>query len=397
MTMSEVALAIGIIVLAGLLSGKVIQRVRAPMVIGFLITGVLLGPSVFNVISVEMSEELELLKAAALGIIAYTIGSELDFKKIINILRSIFVITVVQSVVTFALVFVSTYYLFNFPLPVALMLGAIAPASAPASPLAVSREYGAKGSFTTTLLGTVAFLDAVTLTIFAVVSAVVGVIVRGENLKGSFLLEPLWEVGGSLVLGLLVGLVVVMVTRRLQQKPQVLAFLLGVILLNIGLADLWHLSPLLVNMATGVAVTNLAPPKLALSSFEDVEMFLYVSFFFLAGADLRLEILAQYSVLVGVIGYIIVRGIGKVGGTFLGARLARSEERVQKYLGFALFTKAGLSVGLAMMVQKSFPEISEIVVAIVLGGVVVCELVGPFGTRFALLSSGECKKGPGVA
>jgi len=388
MSMSEIAIAVGIIVLAGLLSGKIVQKFKAPMVIGFLITGILLGPSVLNVVTIDMSGELEILKVTALGVIAYTIGSELNFKKIIGIIRSIFVITMVQCIATFVLVFLSTYYLFNFPLPVALLLGAIAPASAPASPLAVSREYGARGKFTTTLLGTVAFLDAVTLTLFAIVSAVVGVILQGGEFSGTFLLEPLWEIGGSLVLGSLVGMAVVFITRYLTQKPQALAFLIGVVLINIGVANIWHLSPLLVNMATGIAVTNLSPPKFALHAFEDIEMFLYVCFFFLAGADLRLEVLGQAWMI--VIGYIIIRGIGKVGGTFLGAKLARAEKRVQKYLGFALFTKAGLSVGLALMVQKSFPEISEIVVAIVLGAVVVCEIIGPLGTKFALISSGEC-------
>ncbi len=390
MSMNEIALAVGIIVLAGLLAGKLAQRIKAPMVIGFLVIGVILGPSVLNVITIEMSEELELFKVTALGVIAYTIGSELNFKKITGILRSIFVITIIQVAATFLLIVASTYYLFNFPLPVALLLGAIAPASAPASPLAVSREYGASGTFTTTLLGTVAFLDAVTITLFALISAIVGVILRGEQLTGTFLLEPSWEIGGSLVLGLLVGMLIVYCLRFLPQKPQALAFLVGIILMNCAVANMWHLSPLLLNMATGVAVTNLSPPKYALTAFEDIEIFLYAGFFFLAGADLRLEELGEVWII--VLGYIIIRGIGKVGGTFLGARIANAEDKVQKYLGFALFTKAGLSVGLAMMVQKSFPEISEVVVAVVLGAVVVCEIIGPLATRFALISSGECKR-----
>ncbi len=390
MSINEIALAVGVILIAGLLSGKIVQRIKVPMVIGFLAIGVLLGPSVLNVITIEMSEELELIKVVALGVIAYTIGSELNFKQIKKIVSSIFMITIVQTIIIFILVFGSMYYIFNFSLPVSLLLGAIAPASAPAAILAVCREYRAQGTFTTTLLGTVAFLDAVTLTLFAVISAVVGVILRGENISGSFLMEPLWEIGGSIALGFLVGIVMVYAMRYIRQRPQALALLIGVILINIGLANIWHLSPLLVNMATGIAATNLSPPKLALHVFEDIEIFLYAIFFFLAGADLRLEIMGYAWM--GIMGYIIFRAAGKVGGTYLGAKLAGASEHVQKYLGFPLITKAGLSVGLALMVQKSFPQISEVVVAIILGAVVVCELVGPFATKYTLISAGECQK-----
>ncbi len=390
MPMDEVALALGVIVLAGLLSGRLVQRFKIPMVIGFLIIGVLMGPSVLNIITIEMTEGLELIKVFALGVIAYTIGSELNFKKIRNLLQSILVIALVQTAAIFILIFGSMYYIFGFSLPVSLLLGAIAPASAPAAIMAVCREYKAKGPFTTTLLGTVAFLDAVTLTLFAIVSAIVGVILQGEKITGAFLLEPLWEVGGSLVLGIVVGSILVFAMRRVYYRPQALALLIGILLVNIGIANMWHLSPLLLNMATGITVTNLSPPKFALQAFEDIEIFLYAAFFFLAGADLRLEIMG--AAWVGLIGYIVIRALGKVGGVYLGGKLAGADPSVNKYMGMPLITKAGLSVGLALMVQKQFPEISEVVLAIVLGAVVVCELLGPFGTRYSLLAVGECEK-----
>lgn len=390
MPMDEIALALGIIVLAGLLSGRLVQKFKIPMVIGFLIIGVVMGPSVLNIITIEMTEGLELIKVFALGVIAYTIGSELNFKKIKNLLQSILVITLIQTAVIFILIFGSMYYIFGFSLPVSLLLGAIAPASAPAAIMAVCREYRAKGPFTTTLLGTVAFLDAVTLTLFAIVSAIVGVILQGEKITGAFLLEPLWEVGGSLILGIVVGSILVFAMRRVYYRPQALALLIGILLVNIGIANLWYLSPLLLNMATGITVTNLSPPKFALQAFEDIEIFLYAAFFFLAGADLRLEIMG--AAWVGLIGYIVIRALGKIVGVYLGGRLARAHPSVYKYMGMPLITKAGLSVGLALMVQKQFPEISEVVLAIVLGAVVVCEILGPFGTRYSLLAVDECEQ-----
>ena len=393
MDMNEVALALGVIVLAGLLTGRTVKKFKIPMVIGFLLIGIILGPSVLNVITIEMTQGLEIIKVFALGVIAYVIGSELNFNSIRNLLQSIFIITIVQTVVIFIFIFASMYYIFNFSLPVSLLLSAIAPASAPAAIMAVCREYRAKGPFTTTLLGTIAFLDAVTLTLFAVVSAVVGVILRGEEITGAFLLEPLWEVGGSILLGVVVGSILVFVMRRIYQRSQALAVLISVVLVNIGIAEMWHLSPLLLNMATGITVTNLSPPRYALHAFEEIEIFLYAAFFFLAGADLRLEIMGEAWL--GLIGYIVIRALGKIGGVYVGGKLAGSDENVQKYMGLPLITKAGLSVGLALMVQKSFPEVSEVVLAVVLGAVVVCELLGPFGTRFALYSANECEKSSG--
>lgn len=389
MSVNEIALLLGVIILAGIISGKTFQKMKAPMIIGFLLAGILFGPSFLNIITAEISGKFELLKMITLGVIAYTIGGELNIKRTKQILRSIFVIAIVQIIATFVLVFVATYYLLGFSFPISLLLGAIAPASAPASPLAVCREYQADGPFTTTLLGTVAFLDVAVLTLFAVVSAFAAVILKGQMLTGGFLTIPLLEIGGSVVLGLLVGIIIIFAMRRIDQKPWALAFLLGVVLLNIGLAGIWHLSPLLVNMAAGIAVTNLSSSHLALHAFEDIEIPLYITFFFLAGVDLRLGVLVQTWA--GAATYIIARGTGKVGGTFLGAKLAKSEKQVQKFLGFGMLSKAGLSIGLVIMVQQSFPEIAEQITAIVLGAVAVSTLIGPLGEKFALLSSGECK------
>ncbi len=387
MPMVENALVLGIVMLTGLLCGRIFQHFKVPMIVGFILIGILLGPFFLNVITFKISEELELVKMLVLGVIAYTIGVELNFKEKKQILSAILIITIIQVITTFILVFLTSYYLLALSLPVALLLGTIATATNPASPLACCREYGAKGTFTSTLLGTVAFIDAVCIVLFAIVSAFVMLILKENLLSVGLLALPFVEIGGSLTLGFLAGIVIILAMRYIHQRPLALTLLLGTILLNIGIANILHLSPLLANLATGITVTNFNVSRIAVDIFEDIETPLYLAFFTLVGASLPLNVLSQSWI--GAAFFIIARGIGKVGGTYLGAVLAKAESRVQKYLGFGMFSKAGLSIGMVLMVQKTFPAIADSVTAIVLGAVAVCTIIGPFGERFALVSSGE--------
>jgi len=383
----EQALVMALILLLGLLTGRLGQKIKMPMVVGFILAGIILSPSLTNVISEQMIEELEILRVLGLGMIAMVIGGELEIKKLRGLLHCILDITLIQVIGTFVAVFAAMHYLMGLPLPESLLLGAISTASAPASPVAVVREFRARGAFTSTLLGVVGFLDAVAIIFFAIISALAGVFLRGGELALSFFLEPLLEIGGSVLLGAGAGLVMIIAFRFIERKKQVLVLLLGMVLMNSSVAHVLHLSPLLVNMLAGFTVANLYPRPEILQHFEEIELPILIAFFLLAGASLRLDVLAANWLVVTV--YIIVRGLGKVGGTFLGARLAGAQETVQKYLGFAMFSKAGVTIGLIMVVQDQFPEIASTIVAIELAAVAACSIIGPVGERFAVLSSGE--------
>jgi len=383
-------LGIALILLLGLLGGKLAQKVKAPMVVGFIVVGLLLSPSLLHVIPEQLNEGLNIIKIFGLGMIAITIGGELEFKKLKEIIGSIAAITIMQVFGTSVVVFCIMYFVFGLSLPVSLILGAIATASAPASPMANVREYQAKGPFTSTLLGVVAFLDATCLIFFAIVMAISGVFLRGSSLEVASLLAPLIEIGGSLILGAASGLLILFFARFLDQKIHILVLLIGFVLLNSGIAQHLHLSPLLVNMSAGVLIANTHPhPSSLLHIFDDIDLPIYIAFFLLAGASLRLDVLLENWLITAA--YIVARGIGKVGGTFLGAKLAGAERKVQKYLGFGMFSKAGLTIGLLIIVQKTFPDIAPVITAVELAAVAVCSVIGPLGERFALISSGETR------
>jgi len=386
------SLGLALILLLGLLGGKLAQKFRAPMVVGFIVVGLLMSPSLLHIIPEQLNEEFELIKIFGLGMIAITIGGELEYKKIKDIIGSIAAITLLQVIGTSIVVFAIMHFIFDLPIPVALILGAIATASAPASPMANVREYQARGPFTTSLLGVVAFLDAACLIFFAIVMAVSGVLLRGGSLEIMSLYEPAIEIFGSILLGAASGLLLLVCARFLDRRIQILVLLVGFVFLNSGIAQILHLSPLLANMTAGVLIANVHHnPTQLVHTFDDIDLPIYIAFFLLAGASLRMDILVENWLITAA--YIIARGIGKVGGTFLGAKLAGADRTVQKYLGFGMFSKAGLTIGLLIIVQKTFPEIAPVITAVELAAVAVCSVIGPIGERFALISSGETKLG----
>ncbi len=387
MTIYSQSLGIAIILLLGYWGGRLAQKFKLPMVVGYVITGLVLSPSVFNIIPEQLNNELEIIKILGLGIIALLIGSELEFKKIKALGQDIVWITIVQVTGSFVVVFVSMYYLLGLPLPTALMLGAMSTATAPASPLAVIREYKAKGPFTSTLLGVVAMDDAVCIILFGIVSAIVAVLLKGGTVGINSLIAPGIELIGSIVLGVITGIILSFFLKFINNRHQKVLILVAMALLNSGIASIFDLSPLLVNMVTGCLVANLYDKPQEINFLEDIEILVYVCFFVLAGASLHFDVLLSNWTWAAV--YIIARSVGKVGGAFLGARLSGAPEVVQKYLGFAMFSKAGVTIGLIMLVQGRFPEIAVVITAIELGAITVFELFGPLGTKFALISSGE--------
>jgi Kef-type K+ transport system membrane component KefB len=390
MTIFDQTLGLAILLLAGYLGGRLVKLVKMPMVAGYVLAGLFLGPSVFKIIPYELNTAFDLIKILGLGLIALMIGGELEIKKIKHLGKTIMGTTIVQILGASIVVFVAMYFILGLSLEISLLLGAMATATAPASPVAVIREYKAKGPFTTTLLGVVAMDDAVCIILFGVVAAVVRTMLDGTFTVGyQMLLLPTIEFFGSFGLGTAIGLIMVFILQFIEDRQHKIALIVGLVLLNSGLSNMYHLSPLLTNMTAGFVFTNLSAKPQTISVINDIDFPIFVVFFTLAGASLHLDILVANWVAATV--YIIARGFGKVGGAFLGARLSGAPDVVQKYLGFAMFSKAGVTIGLVLLVQGRFPELALVITAIELAAVTVCELTGPIGTRYALISSGECE------
>lgn len=388
MTIYDQTLGLGTLLLLGYLGGRLAKLIKMPMVAGYVLMGLAIGPSFLNIIPGELNTDFDLIKILGLGLIALMIGGELEIKKIKHLGKSIAGTAIIQVIGSFVVVFSTMYFLLNLSLPISLLLGAMSTATAPASPVAVIREYKAKGPFTTTLLGVVAVDDAICIIVFGVTAAIARMLLDGTFTLGLHMFaEPAIELIGSIGLGAMAGIALTLTIKKLYDKQHQIVVFVGLALLVSGIANSLHLSPLLANMTMGFFFSNLSSRPQTISVISEIDLPIFVVFFTLAGASLHIDVLAANWQIALV--YIVARGIGKVGGAFLGARVSGAPEVVQKYLGFAMFSKAGVTIGLVMLVQGRFPEIAAIITAIELAAVTFCELTGPIGTRFAIFSSGE--------
>lgn len=389
--MEKAILALGLLVLTGLLGGRVSNRFKLPAVTGYILFGLLIGPSVLGILAEETLEYLSPLHDLALGLIALTIGVELRWERLRKLGLSIINITVLQALAAMLLV-IAAMLILGQPLPVALLLGAVCTATAPAATVAVIREYNAAGPLTKTLLAVVALDDALCVLIFGITLTMVkGIVSSSGESSWAILRISIFEILGSLSLGIILALFLSQLLKHWKvEVPNLLSLLLGTTMLAGGLATQFHLSPILTNMVLGTVLSNLTARRQLFRGLEIIERPIYIAFFALAGAGLELEALSHLG-LVGV-SYILARSLGKMFGSWLGGTLSHAPPSVNKYLGLALLPQAGVAIGLSMLVTKELPQLSGIISTVVLASVVVYELLGPVSAKYALVKAGEIRK-----
>lgn len=383
----NVLLVIGIAMAAGLVVSRGARLVKLPNVTAFLVAGLLIGPCVGGIITREQLDGMNVISEAALGFIAYAIGGEFKLAYLKKIGKAPLTITIAQGLATALCVDVGLIAL-GFEVPVSLLLGAIALATAPAATLMVVRQYKADGPVTRMLLPVVAMDDALGLMVFSVSASVAEGMLGGAMTFQSMVLSPLIEIVGSLALGSFLGLVLGFCSRFFASRGNKLALTIALVLAGVGLCDMWGLSSLLVCMMIGAVMVNISQQHEVL--MEQCDRFtppLFLLFFVLSGAELDLTVLPS----VGLMGisYLLLRSLGKWGGTMLGAVCVKADENVRKYLGLTLLPQAGVAIGMSQLVAGRFPTLAGTVNTVVLAGVLVFELIGPIITKIALTKAGE--------
>lgn len=382
-------LSLGMIV--GLLMTRVMKKINLPNVTGYLIAGLLVGPYCLNIFSTENLEGFSILTNAALGFIAFSIGGEFKLSSLKQLGAKVFVITLFEAVG--ATVIVSTVMiLLGVDTSLALILGAIASATAPAATLMVVRQYKASGPVTTTLLPVVAIDDAVCLMLFSILSSVAKSLEAGAGFDfKSTILKPILEIVGSLVIGFAVGFVLSIATKFFKSRANRISLAVTAVFLGVGLSELLGLSSLLLCMAIGAAMANFS--KVSDAVMECTDRWtppLFMLFFVISGAEFNFEIFKTVG-LIGVL-YLILRSAGKYFGAMAGCALVKTEKNVKKYLGITLLPQAGVAIGMAQLSLTVVPEYGEQIRAVILCATLVYELVGPLLTKIALTKAGEIKK-----
>jgi len=396
----NLALAIGIMIIAGFLAGRLAHWLRFPMITGYIIVGAVLSPSVANVISSTTVEQLDVFTSIALGIIAYSIGGRLHLDAMRKLERAIVSIVPLEAigaavVSVLAVTLVAPLFV-NVPgatygsvyLPMGLLVGALASATAPAAIMALVREYKADGPLTTILLSIVALDDAIAIILFSIALGICQALALGMGFSAyPTLLLPILKILGAIGIGGAFGFALVYAARLARERSLTLVLALGTIMLCVGVTKLLGMSEILANMVVGLVVINGLKSSEMLDVIDDIEDVVFAMFFVLAG--LHFDLLVMKTA--GILGIVItlVRFGGKYLGASAGAVISRSPPTVRRYLGLALLPTAGVALGLALLAQRVLPTYGALVFNAILAAVILNELIAPPLVKLAIFKANE--------
>ncbi|MGB7605219.1 MAG: cation:proton antiporter [Lutisporaceae bacterium] len=379
---------LALILFSGLILGRFVKFVKLPNVTGYLIAGLIIGPYCFKLVPLNLVTNFELISEMALAFIAFSIGSEFKLSYLKRIGLTPIIIAIFEALAATFLVSI-VLILFGVKTEIALLLGAIAAATAPAATIMVVRQYKAKGPVTETLLSVVALDDAVALMAFGFAVAIVNSLMHpGEVSVLMSIVSPFIEIIASVLLGFLLGILFTLPLRYFKKDSNRLIITVGFIFLGTSLATMLNLSPLLLCMCMGAMLVNISHSgENILKLVDNITAPIFLMFFVVSGMELNITILPQIG-FIGII-YVICRVIGKVTGAYIGAVIMKAPETVKKYIGFTLIPQAGVAIGLSLIAAQILPEFGQTIRAVILSGTFIYELIGPAITKVALKRAGE--------
>jgi len=417
---------LGLVVLAGFYFGRAARFARLPSIIGFMVLGALLGPSLVGAFDESNLASLTFITELALGFVAFSIGSELNLRALKHLGKGIVSVIIAESFTAF-LVVATVVYLVTRSWPAALLFGAIAPASAPAGTVAVIQECKARGKLTTALYAVVGFDDGLAILIFGFSAALAKRIMLGSVLgvgtEQSVLAAmrgPSLEILWSLLVGAVLGVVYTLLVRKLHAGRDMLIMAFGTVMIATGVSLHFGLSLILTNMAAGFVLANTRREGLvrrATDPLREVMPLLFILFFCLAGAHLKLSELPKLGA-IGLV-YVLARSAGLIGGARLGGVIGKMDEGIKKWIGLGILSQAGVAIGLSLIVSSEYAELGKMpevaaaveryatlhpaigrlaydplaigaaVITVITATSIVFEIVGPILTRIALTKAGE--------
>lgn len=390
---------LGLAVFSGTIGGRLFQKMHIPQVVGYVTLGILVGESGLKIVNHDTVVALAPFSYFALGLVGFMIGGELKKETLRKYGKQLISILLFEGIAAFLAVsvFVSVaggllFGDWKLSWALGLLLGAIASATAPAATTAVLREYKTRGPLTRTILGIVALDDGLALLLFAIASSIAGAL--SGYMEGGLInifVHPLYKIAGSIIVGILGGLMLNKVLHKYSEEERLLTFSIGTVLLVVGLSLGIRVDMLLASMTLGVVVTNFSPRK-SKDVFKLIEAFtppIYVLFFVLVGAKLNVAHMTLPIIILAIV-YLLARSAGKILGASFGARISGAARSVQRYLPICLFSQAGVAIGLSILASHYFPGIiGNAVVVIVTATVFILEVIGPALVRVAVTRAGE--------
>lgn len=385
----NIYLELALVVLFGIFGAAIARKLNLPNVTGYLLAGILLGPSLFHVVNETHTPVINFVNEMALGIIALAIGGEFYLPELKKLGKNIFIITLMEVIGVLAVVFSVMYFLLDQSFVFSIIIASMSAATAPAGTVMVIRQYRADGPLTRTILQVAALDDAFGIMAFGIAMSLAKLSIGSEqvNLLWMFL-DPLLEIIASLAFGLVLGFIFTYWVKRVKHKETVLCMILLTIMGSIGLANRLGLSALLCNMMIGAVLVNFhSSSKRVVDVINDFAPPINLMFFTFAGASLNLSVLSS----IGVLGlcYVFSRAGGKILGATVGAKMVKAPEAIVKWLGLALLPQGGISIGLTMIVARELPQFSAEIITVILFSVLIFEVMGPILAKISITQAGE--------
>ena len=398
---SGIVISLGVILILGFLMTRLTKLLKLPSVIAYLIVGILIGPSVINLIPGEFISRTSFISDVALVFVAFTAGEFFKFDIIKKSLGKAIAITAIESIVTFGLIFVLCFLVFNLGAPFSLVLASLASATAPTSTIMTIKQTGSKGHYVTTLLEVLAIDGVFALILYTIsISVFVGV-ADGSALSFMDIGWPLIKLVICLAIGIAFGFALKFLISSKRTTGNRLIIVVAVLLLFCGVCSLFGQSPLLGGIAIGTIYTNLCKNKDEEKIFAQVNYFMppiMLIFFVRGGMSLNFSVFTQSSTLTAVpfivivLAFLVVRFIGKYGGTFLGSVVTVQPKETRNFLGFGLIPQASVAIALATMAAVTLQaynhdEYATALLAIILASSIIFELIGPVLAKLGLYLS----------
>jgi len=410
---AKVTLYFGFLLIISYMVGEFFASLNLPKITGYILTGVLFGPSVTGIITPEITKDLKLIDSLALTFIALVAGGELILEELKAKLKSMIYLLIFTTSFIIVGVFTSTFIVSNFhgffkqfnPITITaicLIIGTLSAARSPSSAIAIINETRASGPYTRTILGVTVALDIITIILFAIVISISKVLVTpGETINLNYLSLLLLSLIASIVIGILLGTGVSYYIKKVNLDLPVLLLILAFVITKIsyGISDFiaeqfhiyFHLEPLLIAITIGFYIQNFSKKgKIFIKSLEKSSLIIYVIFFAMTGVSLRISVL-KTAWFLGIFLFLI-RTTMLISSSYIAGTLSKDPPLFKKLTGIGLITQAGVSIGLANEIARRFPEWGYKISTVIIAVITLNQIIGPITFKYALQKIGEAYK-----
>lgn len=379
---------VALILILGFILGRILHKLRLTEILAYILSGIIIGqvlnfsaPEQFNVI----------ITGTTLALVAYIVGSSFSFAFLKRMGKQLVIILIVEGLIV-AIATWGFVYLLTRNLPLSIILGSLAPATAPAGTIAVLRDLRAKGTLTELATALVGLDDALAIIIYSVGIMLAKILSGGEASISFSFTYPLWEIFGGLGLGGAIGIAISYFTKKIHlSSDHIFVVSIAAAILCWGLAEMIGVSAILTCMALGAAVINLNVQIGSRSNelIDNIMTPVFVLFF--AAIGMQMDFSLFHLIWPLVIVYCAGRSIGKIAGCSLGGVLSKSESKIKKYLGFAMLDQAGVAIGLAFLAAQALSEyeIGGTIITLMATTTVVFGLFSPPLIQYAVKKAGE--------